>query len=192
MAVYKLSAYPKQVRVSDGPPVSVRPMVREDASALLTFFRHVPDEERYFLKDDVVSAVVIDGWAEHLDYDRALPLLAFDGDRICADGLLIRHRGDARSHYAAVRIVVDPAYRDRGVGTALLRELIDIAWDAELESVQGEFVRDVQEDALKAVRALGGVEAGTITDAVRGHDGKSHDLVFLRLPLGRSWQWSRY
>lgn len=192
MAVYKLSAYPKQLQVSPGSAVSVRPMVREDASALLAFFRRIPDEERYFLKDDVVSEAVINGWGEHLDYDRALPLLAFDGDRICADGSLIRHRGDARSHYAEVRAVVDPEYRARGVGTALLRELIDIAWDAELESVQGEFIRDVQEDALKAVAAFGGVEVGTITDAVRDQHGKPHDLVFLRVPLGRSWQWSRY
>lgn len=192
MAIYKLAGYPKQLRVTPGPAISVRPMVREDAAALLTFFRRVPDDERYFLKDDVVSESVVEGWAEHLDYDRALPLLGLDGERICADGVLIRHRGDARSHYAEVRIVVDPEYRQRGLGTALLRELIDIAWDAELESVQGEFVRDIQEDALQAVKALGGIEVGVISDAVRDHSNVSHDLVVLRLPLGRSWQWSRF
>ena len=68
---------------------------------------------------------------------------------------------------------------------------VDIAWDAELESVQGEFVRDIQEDALQAVRAFGGTEVGTIHDAVRDHDNVPHDVVVLRLPLGRSWQWSR-
>jgi GNAT superfamily N-acetyltransferase len=193
VAVYTLSAYPKPLHVSSGgPPITVRPMARDDAKALLDFFHRIPDDERYFLKDDVVSEAVINGWVEHLDYDRALPLLALDGERVCADGLLIRHRGDARSHYAEVRIVVDPEYRQRGLGTALLRELFDIAWDAELESVQGEFVEGVQEDALMAVRALGGVEAGTLKDAVRGRDNAAHDIVVLRVPLGRSWQWSRY
>jgi GNAT superfamily N-acetyltransferase len=192
MAVYKLSRYPKQLSVSAGPAVSVRPMVREDAAALLAFFKHIPDDERYFLKDDVVSEGVIAGWAEHLDYDRALPLLALDGDRICADGVLIRHRGDARSHYAEVRVVVDPEYRERGLGTALMRELIDIAWDAELESVQVEFVTGLQDDALRVALAFGGIEAGTLKDAVRDHHDKAHDVVFVRIPLGRSWQWSRY
>src|SRR5205814_9158424 len=129
MAVYTLSGYPKQLPVSSGPAVQVRPMVRDDAKALLAFFKRVPDEERYFLKDDVVSEDIINSWAEHLDYDRARPLLALDGDRICADGVLIRHRGDARNHYAETRVVVDPEYRERGLGTALMRELIDIAWD---------------------------------------------------------------
>jgi|SRR5688572_30241705 GNAT superfamily N-acetyltransferase len=192
MAVYKLAAFPKQISMPTGPPITLRPMVPQDVEALLAFFRRIPDNERYFLKDDVVSEATVNGWAEQLDYDRALPLLALDGDRICADGVLIRHRGDARSHYAEVRVVVDPEYRQRGLGTALLRELIDIAWDAELESVQGEFVRDIQEDALQAVKAFGGTEVGTIRDAVRDHDNVPHDVVLLRIPLGRSWQWSRY
>lgn len=192
MAVYKVSAYPRQLAVAGGQTFEVRPMVRDDAAALLAFFQRIPDDERYFLKDDVVSPDVIDGWAEHLDYDRALPLLVLEGKRICADGVLIRHRGDARSHYAEVRVVVDPEYRERGLGTALMRELIDIAWDAELESVQAEFVAGVQEDALNAARAIGGTEIGTLKDAVRDHRDHPHDLVFLRIPLGRAWQWSRY
>lgn len=192
MAVYKLTAYPKQLAMSSGPGLTVRPMEPRDAPALLAFFRRIPEEERYFLKDDVLSEEVINGWATHLNYDRALPLLAFDGDRICADGLLIRHRSDARSHYAEVRVVVDPDYRHRGLGTAVLRELIDIAWDAELESVQAEFVAGVQDDALKAMQGLGGVEVGTVKDVVRGQDNALHDIVVLRVLLGRSWQWSRY
>ncbi|MGE0598684.1 MAG: N-acetyltransferase family protein [Dehalococcoidia bacterium] len=192
MAVYKLTAYPRQIALSSGTSVSVRPMVREDAGPLRAFFLTIPDNERYFLKDDVVSETVINRWAEDLDYDRALPLLAFDGDRICADGLLIRHRGDARSHYAEIRIVVDPAYRERGLGTALMRELIDIAWDAEIESVQGEFIRGIQDEALEAVKALGGLECATITDAVRDQQNTPHDIVILRIPLGRYWQWSRF
>ncbi|HML98457.1 MAG TPA: GNAT family N-acetyltransferase [Tepidiformaceae bacterium] len=192
MAVYKLSGYPKTLQVSSGPQITVRPMTRDDGPALLAFFRRIPDDERYFLKDDVASESVIDSWAQHLDYDRALPLLAFDGDRVCADAVLIRHRGDARSHYAEIRVVVDPEYRGRGLGTALMKELIDIAWDAELELVQAEFVRDTQEDAVEAIKALGGVEAGSLKDAYRGRDGTSHDLVILRVPLGRYWQWSRF
>lgn len=192
MAVYKLSGYPKQLRLSDGSVVSVRPMVAGDAKQLLEFFQRVPDEERYFLKDSVVSESVINGWAKELDYDQALPLLAFDGDRICADAVLIRHRGDARSHYAEVRVVVDPEYRRHSLGTAIMREAIDIAWDAEIDAVQIEFVDGIQDDARKVALTFGGEQAGSLKDAVRDHHDKPHDVIFMRIPLGRSWQWSRY
>ena len=192
MAVYKLSGYPKQLRLSDGSVVSVRPMVAGDAKQLLEFFQRVPDEERYFLKDSVVSESVINGWAKELDYDQALPLLAFDGDRICADAVLIRHRGDARSHYAEVRVVVDPEYRRHSLGTAIMREAIDIAWDAEIDAVQIEFVDGIQDDARKVALTFGGEQAGSLKDAVRDHHDKPHDEIFMRIPLGRSWQWSRY
>jgi GNAT superfamily N-acetyltransferase len=192
MAIYKLSGYQKPLPIFKGPALIVRPMVEEDETALRDFFQRIPDDERYFLKDDVVADAVIKAWVEELDYDRALPLLALDDSRICADGVLIRHRGDARSHYGEVRVVVDPDYRERGVGTALMRELVDVAWDAELEFVQGEFIRGIQDDALKAVQALGGIEAGTLHDAIRDRQDQAHDLVFVRIPLGRSWQWSRY
>lgn len=192
MAVYTLSRYPKQLTLSDGSNVTVRPMVPEDAKALLAFFQDVPDEERVFLKDNVATESVVNGWAEQLDYDRALPLLAFDGERICADGVLIRHRGDARAHYAEVRVVVGAEYRGRGLGTAITREAIDIAWDAEIESVQLEMVSGLQDDATKAALTFGGEQVGSLKDAFRDRNGTSRDVVFMRIPLGRSWQWSRY
>jgi len=191
MAVYKLSEYPKEIAPSEGCTVTIRPMVPGDAPALLEFFKGIPDSERYFLKDDVVSSAVIDGWASHLDYDRALPLLAFNDGAVCADAVLIRHRGDARSHCAEVRVVVDTSMRQRGLGRALLKELCDIAWDAELECVQGEFVSGVQDDALEAVRELGGTDAGVIHDAYRDRQNQPHDMVVLRVPLGKSWEWAR-
>lgn len=191
MAVYKLSEFPKELAPREGAAVSVRPMVPGDAPALLEFFKRVPDSERYFLKDDVISSAVIDGWASHLDYDRALPLLAFNDGAVCADAVLIRHRGDARSHYAEVRVVVDPTLRQRGLGRALLKELCDIAWDAELECVQGEFVAGIQDEAMAAVKELGGTEAGGIRDAYRDRENQPHDMVVLRVPLGKSWEWAR-
>lgn len=192
MAIYKLSRYPKTLSLADGHTVSVRPMAAGDAAALLAFFRAIPEDERYFLKDDVASEAVIRGWADHLDYDRALPLLAFDGDRICADAVLIRRRSGALSHAAEIRVVVAPAYRAKGLGSALLREAANVAWDAELECIHVEFVRDVQEDALNAVRLLGGIEAGVQREAVKDQHDNHHDIVYIRIPLGRWWQWSQY
>ncbi len=191
MAVYAITRYPRECELRDGSCVTLRPMAEGDGEALLAFFRRIPEEERFFLKDDVTSPRVIESWTEHLDYDRALPLLALTDGRVVADAVLIRHRAGCKRHLGEIRVVTDPEFRGKGLGVAIMRELVEIAWDAELEQAEFEMVKDVQDEAIRAAELLGAFVAGTITDAVRDCRGGLHDVVALRLPLGKSWQWSK-
>jgi len=192
MAVYKMSRYPREIELRDGSKATVRPMEAGDASSVVALFRRIPEDERFFLNDDVASEEVVKGWAEHLDYDRALPLLALDGDRVVADAVLIRHRGGYRRHKAEIREVIDPDFRGKGLGVALITELTDIAWDAELEHVEFQLIRGMQDAAIEAAEFAGAFSVGTLTDSVKDSRGNLHDLVVLRIPLGKWWQWSRY
>ncbi|MCL4232474.1 MAG: GNAT family N-acetyltransferase [Dehalococcoidia bacterium] len=192
MAVYPITRYPRDLELRDATKVAVRPMAATDCAPLLDFFRAIPEDERYFLKDDVSSPRVIQAWADSLDYDRALPLLAFDGDRVVGDAVLVRRRGGYRRHAAEARVVVAPDFRGKGLGVALLREFIEIAWDAELEQVDFEMVKGIQDDAIHAVEFLGGIKVGQVSDAVRDLHGDLHDAVFLRLPLGNYWKWAQF
>jgi hypothetical protein len=51
-------------------------MVATDQDALYTFFKAVPKEDARYLRDDVVSRLIIEKWANNLDYDKTLPILA--------------------------------------------------------------------------------------------------------------------
>src|SRR5581483_8111067 len=102
---------------------------------------------------------------------------------IVADAVLIRHRGNAYSHVAEIRITVAPEYRGRGLGTAIMRELIEIAYDADLEFVLFELIKDLQGDAIQAVEGLSAFPAGTVADVARDIHGHQHDVLFLKLPL---------
>ena len=124
---YKLTAYPQRVALLDGVEVTLRPMEPGDADALVEFFRMIPAEERFYLKEDVTSPKVIRRWTEELDYDRALPLLALADGRVVADATLHRHRAGARHHVGELRIVVDPEYRNRGLGSTMMYHLMAIA-----------------------------------------------------------------
>jgi GNAT superfamily N-acetyltransferase len=135
---------------------------------------------------------VVRGWAEHLDYDRALPLLAAAGDQIVADAVLVRHRGGARSDIAEVRVLVDPEWRGRGLGVTLMRDLAEIAYDAELDQVVFEMVADRQDEMIRAAESLGAVTAGRVTDFAKDIRGHHHDVVYLALPLGKWWEWSQF
>lgn len=189
MAVYTMSAYPKTLELAQGLKVVIRPMVPQDADALLDFFLRVPEEDRFYLKEDVTSPRVIQRWAQDLDYDRALPLLALVDGRIVADGTLHRRRAGARRHIGEVRIVVDPRFRGKGIGSAVLKELILVAREQDLERLVFELVEGVQEAAIKTAQSLGFVRLATLQGHVRDIHGKPHDLVILELPLGKWQEW---
>ena len=191
-AVYAMPAYPKEVRLRDNKAVAVRPLSRDDADALLQFFLAIPEEERFFLKDDVTSPELIRRWTSELDYRRALPLVALVDARIVAEAVLVRRRGNARSHLGEVRVTVAPDYREIGLGTTLVRELCDIADDAELDKVLFEAVADKEEDAIKAMEWLGFLRSGTIEGGAKDQQGHLHDVVIMAMPLGKWYQWSKY
>jgi L-amino acid N-acyltransferase YncA len=191
-AVYAMPAYPKEAQLRDGTKVTIRPLETEDGDALLQFFLGIPEEERFFLKDDVTSPEVVRRWTAELDYRRALPLVALAEDRIVAEAVLVRRRGNARSHLGEVRVTVAPDYRERGLGTTLVRELCDIADDAELDKVLVEAVADKEEDAIKAMEWLGFLRAGTIQGGAKDQQGHLHDVVIMAMPLGKWYQWSKY
>ena len=54
-------SYPKNIMLRDGDKVSVRPLEPGDKVRLLEFFERIPEEERYYLKENVASAKVIHG-----------------------------------------------------------------------------------------------------------------------------------
>ncbi len=189
MAVYKMTAYPKDLSLGNGDVITVRPMVPEDGDAVLRFFLRVPEEDRYYLKEDVTSPAVIKQWTDNLNYSRALPLLAFAGDRIVADGTLHRRRAGATRHMGEIRIVVEPGFRNKGVGTALMKELIAIAKDSDLEKLVFELVQGEQDAAIGPAQSHGFVNLATIPGHVRDIHGRPHDLVILELLLGKWQEW---
>ena len=191
-ATYTIAAYPKDVALKDGSDVTIRPVDEGDEQALLDFFLDIPEEERFFMKEDVTSPEVIRSWIAGRDYRQTLALLAIHDSKVVADAVLIRRRGNSRSHVGEIRIVVAPAYRNRGLGTTLIRELCDIADDAGLEKILFEAVADREQEAIKAAEWLGFLRLATIEDAAVDPLGHHHDVYLMAMPLGRWYQWTKF
>jgi L-amino acid N-acyltransferase YncA len=160
-------------------------MVPGDEKGLLDFFRRIPQEDRFYLKEDVTSPQVIQRWAENLDYSRALPLLAIMDGKIVADGTLHHRRAGARRHIGEVRVVADPAYRNRGVGRGLLHKLVEVARDKGVEKLMFEVVSDTEEAAKHTAQVLGFVPIAALPGHVKDYCGNRHDLIMMemRIPM---------
>ena len=187
-----IGAFPKEVCLRDGSRILVKALEAGDEQALLEFFLRVPEEERFFLKEDVTAPDVVHRWVRERDFRRALALLALDGSRIVADAVLVRRRGNSRSHIGEIRVVVAPEYRDHGLGSALIRELCDIADDAGLEKGMFELVADKEQEAIRAAEWLGFLRVATIEGGAVDPLGHHHDVVLMAMPLGRWYHWTKF
>jgi ribosomal protein S18 acetylase RimI-like enzyme len=76
-----------------------------------------------------------------------------------------------------VRVTVDPVFRGRGLGTALLHELIDYASQVELETLVFELIEKAQDEAIAAARRVGFLVTARLVNHVKDRQDKPHDLL---------------
>ncbi len=178
-----LRKFPRVATLNDGQQVTIRPLHPDDDTALHQFFLRVPEEDRFYLNNDVTAPEVIQEFTDNISLDVAIPLVAVSGDKIIADSTLHRSRRASRRHVGELRIVVDPEYRGRGLGARLIDELIQLGVDLGLERVVFELVDRREMPAIQAAKAAGFEEVAVLEGRVRDMYGIMQDLVILELPL---------
>ena len=184
-----LEAYPKTIMLRDRTEAVIRPLAEADKTALLNFFQRIPEEERYYLKENVTAPAVIQEWTSNIDYQRVFPIVALHGDEIIADATLHLRRARARQHIGEIRVVVEPGYREVGLGGRLIRELLDVAAGLGLHKVVFELVADQEEPAILAAGSAGFREVAVLKEHVRDMWGNFQDLVLMELPLKERRFW---
>jgi len=110
----------KSGKLKDGSEVLLRPMVKGDRKAVGEFFGRLTPSVLQYVRNDVTDPKVLDKWFDQLNYDRVFPLLAFKGDKVVANASLHRVAHGWRKHLGTIRIVVDPEFHGKGLGTLMI------------------------------------------------------------------------
>jgi GNAT superfamily N-acetyltransferase len=143
----KIKDLKKNGKLKDGTVVLLRPMVKADRKGLGEFFNRLTPSVLQYVRNDVTDPKVLNKWFDQLNYDRVFPLLAFKNDKVVANASLHRVSYGWRKHLATIRIVVDPEFHGKGLGTLMINELVDLAQEFGIEKLMVEF-------PLKAYKAL--------------------------------------
>lgn len=173
-----LKQYPKRAKLQDGTEVILRLMVKDDERALFEFFQRVSKEDRLFLRENVADPKTVRAWAEGLNYDRVLPLLALINGHVIGDATLHQRHHGWTQHVGRIRLVVAPSHRQKGLGTLLVAELIEIAKGLNLERLVVELM-GTQHAALLALRHLGFEREAVLYQHVKDQAGRPQDLVIM-------------
>jgi len=177
-----LDRYPREIHLRNGARLVFRPMVREDVDCLWEFFQVIPPEDKMFFRQDVSRKDVVQRWAEALDYDLVLPILALEGNRVVGDATLHRQTTGWKQRVGMVRIQIAPDYRHLGLGTAMIRELRHLGEKAALRYLMAEIIEE-QAAAVRAFEKLGFLRAAVYRNFVNDQKGHMHNLVVLLYPM---------
>jgi GNAT superfamily N-acetyltransferase len=174
--------YPLEAAVRDGRRILIRPFAANDADGLFDFFQRLPEETRRFAWDRIGDRRVVEGWAQNIDYDKAFPLLAFDGQRIVADATLhCREAGPLRL-VGRIKWLIDPDWRTVGLGSLLVNHFIGIGRQNGLRFLTCMLISDLEADAVKTLRELG-FTSYEIPEYGTDPDGAQHDMTKMVLKL---------
>jgi len=139
-----------QFTMRDGTEVSLRPIRPDDEPRMAQFHQTLSGRSvymRYFYSPSLRSRVAHERLVRicHVDGEREVALVVDYTDKktgrqqILGVGRLIRL--DAQDE-AEVAVLVSDRYQKQGLGTELLRRLIQIAREQKLHRVSGELLRD--------------------------------------------------
>ncbi len=178
-------AYRKFVNLKNGKRVMFRFLNEQDREGLIQMFQEAPEEDIRFLKQDVKDLKLINYWVDNINYRRVLPLLAIDleNNRIIADATL--HQGKhAAKHIGEIRIFVSRPFRNLGLGSLMLEELINLALKENLHWLKAEVLAD-HKKVIKAFRSRNFEIRATLEDYFIRKDGITHDVVLMMRPVQR-------
>lgn len=177
----------KKLKLKDGTNILIRPLAKQDGPALLAFFKELPDDDRLFLREDVTKKEVIDRWIDELNFDRILSVVAEKNSDIIGDATLHFNAYGWQKHMAEIRCVVSRAYQKKGLGTALMRELVSHAVEKNVIKLSA-YMMDTQKSAQKAFEKLGFRREAKLKEFVRDINGNTHNLIVMVHDVSELWK----
>jgi ribosomal protein S18 acetylase RimI-like enzyme len=148
----------------------VRAARPKDARSFLEMWRTVVDEKRYVRSETVRRSV---GYYRRRYFrrswtDEQASIVAVHGDQVIGHLNAAREEGPMTRHVATLGMAVAPEWRGRGVGSALMHEVIRWAKEVGVEKLALS-VYPHNEAAMALYRKFGFKEEGRLT----GHSKKS-------------------
>lgn len=186
---YHKHGYPRPVILKDGSEVWLRMLdPSQDRQRLLDFYAGLEPRDRWYLWHDVSDLDVVCQCILQYDPRLVLPVVALDDqERIVGKGTLYRHFPGARGHVARVRVVLSPAFRAMRLGTFLMLDLVQLAVDMDLRLLVAEFIRGVEDKAIRAARKLDFFEQAVMPDYAKDPRGNRYDLVMMTKRIHRGF-----
>jgi RimJ/RimL family protein N-acetyltransferase len=177
----------KSARLKDGTEVTIRNLSKQDGSALLSFFRGLPEDDRLFLNEDVTRSEVIERWIKEDESGTVFSIVAEKNSAIVANATFHLNKYGWHRDMAEIRCAVAKEFQQKGLGTILMRELVAHADKLGVNKITAKMM-DCHTSAQKAFKRLGFKKEYVLKDFVIDLKGKPHTLVIMVNDVAQLWK----
>ena len=171
-------AYPRTVNLGDGTPVRLRLMEPGDVHRVLAFARSLPADDLQFLRVDITRMLVVMLWAQNIKAGLTVTVLAEQDREVVGYASVHHDQVSWQRHLGELRVQVAPAFRGKGLGTVLGREIFAIAPEMGIEKIVAHMTPD-QQQAIALVRRSGFGQEAVLRGFVIDRSGRKNDLVVM-------------
>jgi RimJ/RimL family protein N-acetyltransferase len=179
------SFYRKFVPLKNQKRVMLRFLNEGDRQDLVSLFQTASDEDLRFCKHDLKDLNLVNHWLDHINSPRLLPLAAVDleNNQLIAAATLLRGKHTA-SHIGEIKLFIAKPFRNLGLGSTILDELMLLAAQENLHWMKSEVVTD-QKQMIRALRNKGFQIRANLEDFFMRKDGMTHDMVLMMRALNQ-------
>jgi GNAT superfamily N-acetyltransferase len=177
----------KTERMKDGTEVTIRRIVANDIDRLMDFYGSLPEEDRKYLKFDVMDRKVVAKRLRRIEAGDDIRIAAVHGGVIVASGALELSGETWSKHQGEIRVMVARPFQQRGLGTIMIRELYFIAIQNNIDTIVARMMRP-QAGAQKVFRRLGFRDETMLPDFVKDLQGGSQDLIVMTCNVKNLWK----
>lgn len=161
-----------------GEPVRFRLMTPADRETVLRFVRSLPEEDLYFLINDIRDPSGMDRWIGGLkDQSTTTVLAEANGNLLGYGTVLVGHLRWTR-HLGEIRIITAPGQRGKGLGKLLAKEVFAVAHELGLRRIIARLTSK-QSPARYLFQHLGFHIEAVLADCVIDNEGRTQDMVFM-------------
>lgn len=173
-----LRRYPKSVQLHDGTTAIIKALGREDFEFSLGFFRRQPEEDRIYLRRDTTKREKVEERISEIESGIATALIVIVDGMIVADAHMFNESRGWFRKTGEIRVLVDVNYRRKGLGSILVKELLELAREKGLVKLSAECMEQ-QQGIQRTLKNQGFEEEGVLHNFVLDSREHEHDLVLL-------------
>jgi L-amino acid N-acyltransferase YncA len=173
--------YPAQIEVG-GETIDLRPMTGYDRTMMLEFARSLPSHDLLFLRRDITRPQVIEEWAQAIEEDRYVTIIALRGTQIVGYSTVASDGIDWTRHVAELRVLVSPSMRGLRLGRSLAEQAFSIARQRGVRKTIAQMTTD-QRAAIHVFGHIGFEKEARLRNQLIDRDGQLHDLQIMSLDV---------